>query len=71
MPKFKKVWQNPPRLAKFWGMVHCTCCANSTKGFKFIQVLPSTRKGAKKTITSGSGIGGEPCSDTKKVQISS
>ena len=50
MPKFQKVRQNPPRLAKYRGMANCLCCGdgNGGTGSKYIRVLPSYRKGGKK-----------------------
>ena len=59
MPKFQQIRQNPPRSAKFRGMVHCVSCANSTNNPKFTRVPKGNRKGGKKTHTIGSrGSGG-------------
>ena len=55
MPKFQRVRQNPPRSAKFRGMVHCVCCANSTDNPKFARVSKGIRKGSKKAHSVGSG----------------
>ena len=57
MPKFQKVRQNPPRIAKFQGMGSCFCCSNFTKP-KFVRVLSGHRKGGKKTTKGGSPTGG-------------
>ena len=57
MPKFQKVRQNPPRLAKFRGMGSCFCCSNASKP-KFVRVLSGHRKGGKKTLKGGSPTGG-------------
>ena len=69
MPKFQKIRKNPTRLAKFRGMVHCTCCANSTRSSKFIRVFPHPKKSGKKTSTIRSGIGEELSADTKTNQV--
>ena len=52
MPKFQKVRQNLPRIAKFRGMGSCFCCSNFTKP-KFVRVLSGHRKGGKKTTNGG------------------
>ena len=57
MPKFQKVRQNPPRLAKFRGMGSCFCCTLTSRP-KFVRVLSGNRKGGKKTLKSGSPTGG-------------
>ena len=69
MPKFQKMRQNPPRLAKFQGMVHCSCCANNTQSSKFAQVLLSSEKGGKKAGTVRGGIGGNVGADTKAKEV--
>ena len=70
MPKFFQVRQNPPRTAKFRGMDHCVCCANSTLSPKLARVSKGTRKGGKKAHTIRSG-GGRGCgSNPPKNQVS-
>ena len=71
MPKFLQVRQNPPGSAKFGGMVHCVCCANSTNNPKFTRVSKNNRKGGKKTHTIGSGGGRKHGPNSSKNQVSS
>ena len=71
MPKFLQVRQNPPRSAKFRGMNHCVCCANSTSNSKFARVLKGNRKGGKKTLTVGGGSVRGRSSDSPKDKVSS
>ena len=70
MPKFFQVRQNPPRTAKFRGMDHCVCCANSTSNPKLAQVPKGNRKGGKKTLTVGGGSGRGCSPDSQKNQVS-
>ena len=69
MPKFQQVRQNPPRSAKFRGMVHCVCCANSTNNPKFTRVSKGNRKGSKKALTIGSGGSGGRGPNSLKNQV--
>ena len=69
MPKFFQVRQNPPRSAKFRGMDHCTCCANSTLSPNLARVSKSGRKGGKKTLTVGGRSSGRGGTDSQESQI--
>ena len=68
MPKFQKIRQNPPRLAKFRGMGSCFCCTDFAKP-KFVRVLSSARKNSKKTIKGGSPTGGRCDAGDPTVQV--
>ena len=68
MSKFQKIRQNPPRLTKFQGMVHCSC-ANNTQSSKFTRVLSSSLKSGKKTSAVWSGISGDVGTDTKANEV--
>ena len=69
MPKFQKVRQNPPRLAKFRGMGSCFCCSNDDKP-KYIRVLSGNRKGGKKANKGRSPTGGRDGPSNPQVEIS-
>ena len=69
MPKFCQIRQNPPRAAKFRGMDHCVCCANSTLSPKIARVSKNGRKGGKKTLNVGGGSSGRSGADPKESQV--
>ena len=69
MPKFQKVRQNPPRLAKFQGLGSCFCCNNHDKP-KFVRVLTGHRKGGKKAGKDRSPTGGRNGPSHPAVEVS-
>ena len=68
MPKFQKVRQNPPRLARFRGMGSCFCCANISKP-KFVRVLSGSRKGGKKADKDRSLAGRRCDANSPKIEV--
>ena len=56
MPKFQKIRQNPPRLAKFKGMGVCFCCTHYDRP-KIVRVLSHPRKAGKKASKGGGSTG--------------
>ena len=69
MPKFQKVRQNPPRLAKFRGLGSCVCCSKNDKP-KFVRVLSGNRRGGKKANRDRSPTGGRDGPSNSAVEIS-
>ena len=68
MPKFQKIRQNPPRLAKFKGMCLCFCCTHYDRP-KIVRVLSSHRKTGKKTSKGGGPTSGRPGSSSPKGEV--
>ena len=72
MPKFQKIWQNPPRLAMFRGMVHCYSCAHGTyDNPKFARVYKAGGKGSKNAIARRSGVSQKSSPNPEKDQVAS